>query len=69
MLALAGGVVGALGVAIVSRLVESVLFGIAPQDPLTIATSAAVLVMAVLAASWLPARRAARINPVAAMRI
>ena len=69
MLALAGGVVGALGVAIVSRLVESVLFGIAPQDPLTIATSAAVLVMAVLAASWLPARRAARINPVSAMRI
>lgn len=69
MLALVGCVVGALGVAAVSRLARSVLFGIAPQDPLTLATTAAVLLTAVLAASWLPARRAARINPVAAMRI
>jgi len=69
ILALAGCVVGALGVAAVSRLARSVLFGIAPQDPLTLATTAAVLLTAVLAASWLPARRAARINPVSAMRI
>jgi ABC-type antimicrobial peptide transport system permease subunit len=69
MLALVGCVVGALGVAAVSRLARSVLFGIAPQDPLTLVTTAAVLLTAVLAASWLPARRAARINPVAAMRI
>jgi putative ABC transport system permease protein len=69
VLALAGCVVGALGVAAVSRLARSVLFGIAPQDPLTLGTSAAVLLTAVLAASWLPARRAARINPVSAMRI
>jgi ABC-type antimicrobial peptide transport system permease subunit len=69
MLAVAGCVVGAVGVAAVSRLVRSVLFGIAPQDPLTLMTTAAVLLTAVLAASWLPARRAARINPVAAMRI
>ena len=69
MLALVGCVVGALGVAAVSRLARSVLFGIAPQDPLTLGTTAAVLLTAVLAASWLPARRAARINPVSAMRI
>ena len=69
MLALVGCVVGAVGVAAVSRLARSVLFGIAPQDPLTLATTAAVLLTAVLAASWLPARRAARINPVSAMRI
>jgi predicted permease len=68
-LALAGCVVGALGVAAVSRLAQSILFGIAPQDPLTLVTTAAVLLAAVLAASWLPARRAARINPVSAMRI
>jgi ABC-type antimicrobial peptide transport system permease subunit len=69
MLAFAGCVVGALGVAAVSRLARSVLFGIAPQDPLTLVTTAVVLLTAVVAASWLPARRAARINPVSAMRI
>ena len=69
MLAAVGCLVGALGVAAVSRLARSVLFGIAPQDPLTLGTTAAVLLTAVLAASWLPARRAARIDPVSAMRI
>jgi ABC-type antimicrobial peptide transport system permease subunit len=69
MLALAGSVVGAVGLAAVSRVARSILFGIAPQDPLTLATTVAVLLTAVLAASWLPARRAARINPVSAMRI
>jgi putative ABC transport system permease protein len=69
MLALAGCAVGGLGVAVLSRLASSILFGIAPQDPLTMATTAAVLLAAVLAASWLPARRAAGVNPVSAMRI
>ena len=69
MLAVAGCVLGGLGVAAVSQVARSVLFGIAPQDPLTLATTAVVLFTAVLAASWLPARRAARINPVSAMRI
>ena len=68
-LALVGCVLGALGVAAVSQLARSILFGIAPQDPLTLVTTAAVLFTVVLAASWLPARRAARINPVAAMRL
>ena len=68
-LALAGCVVGAFGVMAVSRLARSVLFEIAPEDPLTLAATAAVLLTVVLAASWLPARRAARINPVSAMRI
>lgn len=68
-LAVLGCAVGALGVAAVSRVAASVLFGIAPQDPLTLVATAAVLLTAVLLASWLPARRAARVNPVAAMRI
>jgi putative ABC transport system permease protein len=68
-LALVGCVLGALGVAAVSRLARSVLFGIAPQDPVTLAATAGVLLTVVLAASWLPARRAARINPVSAMRV
>lgn len=68
-LALVGCIVGALGVAAVGRLARSILFGIAPQDPLTLIATAAVLLTAVLLASWLPARRAAKINPVSAMRI
>ena len=68
-LALAGCAVGALGVAAVSGLARAVLFGIAPHDPLTLVTTAAVLLTAVLAACWLPARRAARVNPVSAMRL
>ena len=69
MLAAVGCVAGALGIAAVSRLARSVLFGIAPTDPLTLMATAIVLLAVVLAASWLPARKAARINPVAAMRI
>jgi predicted permease len=69
MLAAAGCIVGAFGVAAVSRLARSILFGIAPQDPVTLMATGVVLLTAVLAASWLPARRASRINPVTAMRI
>jgi putative ABC transport system permease protein len=68
-LALVGCVLGALGVAAASGLARSILFGIAPQDPLTLVTTTAVLLAAVLAASWLPARRATKINPVSAMRL
>ncbi|MGD9902236.1 MAG: ABC transporter permease [Vicinamibacterales bacterium] len=68
-LALVGAAIGALGVAGVSRVAQSVLFGIVPHDPITLAATAAVLVAAVLVASWLPARRAARIDPVVAMRV
>jgi putative ABC transport system permease protein len=69
MLGLVGCLVGGAGVAAVSGLARSVLFGVAPQDPLTLMTTIVVLLTAVLAASWLPARRAARIDPVTAMRI
>jgi putative ABC transport system permease protein len=68
MLALVGCLAGAAGVTAVSRLAGSILFGIAPHDPLTLGATAAVLVGVVLAASWLPARRAASIDPVSAMR-
>jgi putative ABC transport system permease protein len=44
------------------------LFGIAPQDPLSIAMAIAILGAVALAASYLPARRAARLDPMAALR-
>jgi putative ABC transport system permease protein len=68
-LALLGAIAGAVGVAGVSRLARSILFGIAPQDPVTLITTAVVLLIVVLAASWLPARRAAQVDPVSAMRL
>jgi putative ABC transport system permease protein len=69
VLAVAGGALGAIGVAAFHHLIDAILFDVAAQDPLTLATTAGVLLMAVLLASWLPARRAARIDPIAAMRV
>jgi predicted permease len=50
------------------QLFEKLLFGMAPRDPLTFATAVLVLLLAGLAAGWFPARRAARIDPVSALR-
>ena len=62
---LAGGV--ALAVA-VSRLLRTLLFGVRPDDPLTIAGMAAAIALAAFVASLPPALRAARIDPVVALR-
>jgi putative ABC transport system permease protein len=50
------------------RLVEQLLFGMPARDPLTFLLAATVLFVAGLLAGWLPARRAARIDPVRALR-
>jgi len=52
-----------------ARFVEALLFQLAPRDPLTFGGAAAVLVAVGVVAAWLPASRAARIDPVAALRI
>jgi predicted permease len=49
-------------------LFEKLLFGMRPRDPLTFVTAAVVLLAAGIAAGWFPARRAARIDPVQALR-
>ena len=65
----AGGVVvGLVLVAIVARFLRSFLFEVGPTDPVTLGGATAVLVSFALAASWIPARRAARVNPIEAMR-
>jgi ABC-type antimicrobial peptide transport system permease subunit len=69
VLAVAGGAIGIAGAAASSRFASTLLFGVAPQDPLTLVTAVAVLLVVVVAASWLPARRAALIDPGRAMRI
>jgi ABC-type antimicrobial peptide transport system permease subunit len=59
------GIPSSLGL---TRLVRSQLFGISPTDPLTIAAAAAALALVGLVAGWLPARRAAGVEPVLALR-
>jgi putative ABC transport system permease protein len=63
------GVVLGLGAAIMStRLVQAFLYGITPSDPWTLAGAAAILAAVGLAAGTLPAWRAARVDPIAALR-
>jgi ABC-type antimicrobial peptide transport system permease subunit len=62
---LAIGVPAAMGA---SRLIASQLFGLKPGDPLTIFGACAVMVAVTVLASWLPARRAASVNPIQALR-
>ena len=69
VLAVAGGAIGMVGAAASSRVARTLLFGVAPQDPVTLVTAVAVLLVVVVAASWLPARRAALIDPARAMRM
>ncbi len=65
---LAGLIAGFLGASAGSRLIERYLFGISPLDPLTYLLVAAILALAGVAASYFPARRAARVDPVVALR-
>jgi predicted permease len=51
-----------------SRLVKSMLFGLTPTDPATMAGAALVMVSAALLAAYFPARRAARVDPMTALR-
>jgi ABC-type antimicrobial peptide transport system permease subunit len=64
----AGVVVGLAGAWGLTRLIESQLRGVTPTDPLAFAAAAIVMTLAALAAAWLPARRATRIDPMEALR-
>lgn len=67
-LAVAGCAVGLLGAAADSRLLRSFLFGVSPFDPLVLLLAAVFVLLLALLASWLPARRAASIDPINALR-
>jgi ABC-type antimicrobial peptide transport system permease subunit len=67
-LASAGIAVGVLGSLGASRLMRSMLFEVQPGDPVTFVSVAALLGLVVLCASYLPARRASRLDPLAALR-
>ena len=65
---LVGTVVGVAGALALTRVLESLLFGVSAADPPTFIAVAALVVAAGLAACYVPARRAARVDPVAALR-
>jgi putative ABC transport system permease protein len=67
-LAAAGIALGAGASLFATRLLESQLYELSPGDPLTLAAAAGLLGLAALAACYLPARRAARIDPIEALR-
>ena len=60
--------IGLVGTLALSRLLQSLLYGVRPSDPLAIAGAALVLLVPVIGATLIPARRAARLNPVEVMR-
>jgi predicted permease len=63
-----GLVLGIGGALFSTRLIRGLLFGVAPHDPLTLAGVAALMAVVGLGACWLPARRAAGIDPAVAIR-
>jgi ABC-type antimicrobial peptide transport system permease subunit len=66
--ALAGLLLGLLAAVAVSRSVSAILFGVSPTDPVIYATTSVALLAIALLACWLPARRAARLSPIEALR-
>ncbi len=63
-----GVVLGVAGALVTNRALEAMLFGVRAMDPVVLAGVAGVLMATVLAASWAPAVRAARVAPTEAMR-
>jgi predicted permease len=67
-LAIAGIAAGVFAALLLTRLVKSMLYGIQPNDPVTMTGGVLVLLAVAIAASWIPARRAANVQPMEALR-
>ncbi len=63
-----GVVVGVAAAMAVTRVLAAILFSVSPTDPVTLAGSAALLLATAVAASWVPARRAASLDPASTLR-
>jgi putative ABC transport system permease protein len=66
--AFVGVVVGVLGALGATQFASSMLHGVAPRDPLTFVAVVALLALVAIGASWIPARRATRVDPITALR-
>jgi ABC-type antimicrobial peptide transport system permease subunit len=67
-LAVVGIVAGIAAALALARLIKSMLFGIQAYDPVALAGGASILLVVALAAGWIPARRAAGVQPMEALR-
>lgn len=63
-----GLVIGLAGAVVVARLMSSLLYGLSPMDPITFALIPTTLALIVLVATYIPARRAVKLDPIAALR-
>ena len=68
VLAVVGAGLGAAGAVFATRLMKAILFGVSPLDPMTYGLVSVTLIGAALLATWVPARRAARADPMVALR-
>ena len=68
VLVMIGLVIGVVGALSLSRLMQGLLFGVGAHDPITLAIVAFVMAIVGIGACWLPALRAARIDPGIALR-
>ena len=66
--AIAGLVAGLAGAVAAARALTTLLFGVTSTDPITFASVAGTLTLVALLASYVPARRAARVDPITALR-
>jgi ABC-type antimicrobial peptide transport system permease subunit len=67
-LTLLGAAIGIAVAVALTRLMKSWLFGVNPTDPLTFAVAALLLTIVALLSCWIPARRAAKVDPIKALR-
>lgn len=68
LLGACGVAVGLAGALLLSRALSSLLYSLSPRDPLTLGGVALLLLATTLAAGYVPARRATRVDPVVALR-
>jgi ABC-type antimicrobial peptide transport system permease subunit len=68
LLVVIGVIIGLSAALATTRLITSLLYGLEPNDPLTITLAGLLLLMVAAIAGYLPARRASRVDPMAALR-